>query len=289
MIIARSLERILHEMEDTSRVAYYLLNPYTRITTFGDHLAFRQGQLTYMPAGRKQVVLDDGSWANEGRQAGRPARIARRFLRPDIVEQWLSDKDFETFAHKLSAKDASRLGAFQLVKGQDIAKWYDERTYAPENTPLTHSCMRYPSCQKFFSLYTENAPMVQMLIFTDNHDLLLGRALVWTTDQGTLLDRVYGSELMVELFREYAAQQGWMYRFYNSYDYETQFVENGKVVNKRLTIPLTRHDFSWYPYVDTFKYYNRREGTLTNDYDATYHVTLTGTQGNDHRGLSPNN
>lgn len=265
LIIRETLANILYEMRYESVVADALLTPNLTTTEEGNYLSMRNGMLTYMPSNRTQHIKSDRSWATEGRMLGKPARIARKFLLPSAVSD-MTDKDFELFSNKLRAQDVSAYGCLKMVSGDELVHWYDGDLYAANQGSLNNSCLRYKECADWLTMYRDHPQIVQMLCLFDNaHGRLLARALVWTTDKGTFMDRVYGSDVSIELFREHAAKKGWIRRFYNSYTYPTDMLlPDGTAKRMRMTVDLDNHDYEHYPYMDTLKYLSD-DGTLTND------------------------
>ena len=50
-------------------------------------------------------------------------------------------------------------------------------------------------------------------------------------------------------------------------------------MTKQLYINLEKHNLSWYPYLDTFKYYNIFEGRFSNSQNLNYQYTLVQSSG----------
>lgn len=259
-----SLYQLIAEHTGDSKVAAALMNSFRITNEFGDYLAMRAGQITYLPAGRKHLQNDDGTWRQDNRQEGRPAKIIRRFIVAEYADTWLTDKDFEVFANLIKSQDISNIGEFALVEGEDIRRWYDGHRYARNSGSLYTSCMRYENCQPYFDLYVNNPDVCKMLIL-HKHNILYGRALVWTlADGSTYMDRIYGSDMVVEGFKEYARERGWMHRYYNAYHHETMIVRNGKVEQFIMTLNLKNYQYRYYPYMDTLKFIHPYKGTISN-------------------------
>lgn len=91
---------------------------------------------------------------------------------------------------------------FRFVDGKDIVEGY-------ANGPK--SCMKGKKGQ--LELYVRNPEKVKLVIISkDGKDV--GRALLWTADDGTkFLDRVYpGNGMVAYAARQYAKNQGWAYK-----------------------------------------------------------------------------
>lgn len=152
---------------------------------------------------------------------------------------------FKSYATLLSSRSSVR-----VVSGEEVRKWYHEGTYAGrpgKDGTLNKSCMRYDDCADFFDIYTKNPDVVEMLIKLDDEGKLEARGLLWQTNMGPYLDRVYSinpdMEKLVELWAE------------SRYDRLLKFNTNR---NQRLEVSIKPHRlYGAYPYMDTFCYYLR--------------------------------
>ena len=173
-----------------------------------------------------------------------------------------TDSDIEKFTNKfISTMEYKRnaLNHFKVVKGEDIKHWYLSDNYAGQTGQLGQSCMRYSKCQDYFKIYIENPDVCQLVIFTDKTDRLLGRALLWTLEDGDLyMDRIYTTkDSNVELFRKWGNLNG----------YKKQYPTN----SYELKVKVTPKNHEFYPYMDTFKYYKPEDGLLSNTmFKSTY-------------------
>jgi hypothetical protein len=90
----------------------------------------------------------------------------------------------------------------------------------------------------YFELYTQNPDRVSLMVAVNGHDELLGRALIWKLDNGReYMDRVYGSDHIIRLFRQEAENRG-MGDCYAS--------------GASLFVPLSHTFCDSYPYMDSF-------------------------------------
>jgi hypothetical protein len=160
-----------------------------------------------------------------------------------FVDKFKAYRDFQT-----TKKDK-----FEVVQGEDIRKWYDEDTYEDPEYHLSNSCMRYNRCQRYLNIYVENPNQVTMAILKGTDpDKIIGRALIWKLkDETYYLDRPYtNNDEDLNLFKEWGRSKG--YTVYGaSYDHKE--------------VVLDKAEFSSYPYMDTFKYLNRDDKTLSTD------------------------
>ena len=224
-----------------------------------------------------------------------------------------SDKEIEEFVNQFRSrieieKDVFRL--FEIVKGDDIKKWYHEGIYTKTNITgtLWQSCMRYTKCQNYFKIYTSNPDQVSLIILKEEpkeveHEfvdektgektkklsyeepLLRGRALLWTDNRGRkFMDRVYFTkESDVELFKQYAIKNGFIYKEKQENDENTRLVQNNVLLeddDNTVTVKLSVGGyFNRYPYLDTLKYYSPSDGILSNSDDMNYESKLEDTNG----------
>lgn len=156
---------------------------------------------------------------------------------------------------------------FMLVEGDDIARWYDGRRYSnlEKTGSLEGSCMRYDSCENYFRIYTDNPGRVSMIILVEC-GMLLGRALLWNTDQGDkFMDRIYGSDAVVSKFIRYAKDNKYIYKAYQSYDSKTEVYlpddDYCSKVDLKMSVTLSS-DFDEYPYIDTFSFGSEVRGSI---------------------------
>lgn len=212
----------------------------------------------------------------------------------------VSDKDLEAFVNKWKAiinikKDT--LKRFQIVKGEDIRKYYLAKNYNKEEYSLGGSCMRYSKCQKYLDIYVDNPEVCNLIILkaeprpplpgteSKEEDKIQGRALLWTDDKGRkIMDRVYVSNFPDEqIFIEFARKNGFIWKSKQDNDEDTSFIQNGEPLKgERFKILLKQHDYEWWPYMDTFKFYTVRakdgKSSLTN-YDGSWDYKLEETNG----------
>jgi hypothetical protein len=192
-------------------------------------------------------------------QESKIGRLSKRIL--DKVDKKYSAQDVEAFVNKFKSMvelQRNRNKLFELVNGNDIAYWYLGDRYIIGNGSLQGSCMRYEECQEYFGIYTQNKDKVSLLILKDyeNEDKIAGRAIVWKLDDGnTFMDRIYYTkEEEVELFKNYARENGWLYKSkQNMQPNEDIEIKEGSYYEKQLKITLDI-DFDYFPYMDTMRY-----------------------------------
>ena len=181
------------------------------------------------------------------------------------------DKDIESFVNLFKSISSSNNLKFKLVKGDDIAKYYNEKRYLSSAGTLGGSCMADES-KGTFKIYSNNESKVNLLILIDEEkDKITGRALVWKLSKSPceathLMDRVYTSrDSDFYKFREYAEQNGYMYKAkMNSHiDDNVDFKYKGGDVRGIVRVKLDGKAKN-YPFVDTMCFLNKEETELSN-------------------------
>jgi hypothetical protein len=142
-----------------------------------------------------------------------------------------------------------------------------------------------------------NPDTFSMLILKDDANKLRGRANIWQLEspEGRIyMDRIYSvNDFDVELFKDYAKQQGWLYKESQTYGWHNNIVDSrtGEIYKWDNMVLLTKikkypgAHYKYYPYLDTLSIYNREEHTLTNDGRLRVlepHIVLTDYQGSYH-------
>ena len=134
--------------------------------------------------------------------------------------------------------------------------------------------MKKPSCQKYLDIYEQNSPnIVKMLIATDDDDRLIGRALIWQTEQGkTFMDRIYGNDQTIQAFIEYAKEREWWHKTYQNHSSANHITNHvGQHINDmQLTVKLDTSDLDYLPYMDTFKYTDDIDEGILNNISGDY-------------------
>lgn len=137
-----------------------------------------------------------------------------------------------------------------IVEGEDITKYYTYDKIDPMGT-LGRSCMNEMD-NSFFKIYSENKGSVKMAILLNDDDMLIARALLWNTNIGWVMDRVYySSDRHKYKFIEWAKDNNYN-SIYDDIPYD-------------LVVKLDKVEFEKYPYLDTFKYISFNRYELSND------------------------
>ena len=216
--------------------------------------------------------------------------------------------DIESFVNKFKAerdKDVN-YDRFEIIEGKDFHHWYSQDNYSRfvhEETTLGRSCLRYNESSKFLHLFSKNPDTFKMLILKDDANRLRGRANLYTLEkpEGRIyMDRIYSvNDYDVELFKDYAKQNGWLHKEQQTYGWHNNIVDtrDGQIHKWDDMVMLAKLDkipgshFKYYPYLDTLSIFNPDNKTLTNDGRLRVlapHLVLSDYQGQYHNEVDGN-
>lgn len=246
-----------------------------------DYITFRNdGTISYLPAGKEHVTNDNGNWAKDNRQSGKPSKVIRKLFTKKALSI-LKDKDFEQFTNLYKNNYSSDGYKLELKPNTEIANVYCMDRV--NDGTIGNSCMNGDS--EYLDIYV-NCEKLSILTLINRDGLLCGRSLVWkVNDEITLMDRIYVSQdFLYETFLDYAIKNNyWRKRDYKSYDNKKHLVNpQGEEIYKTLRV-YTDTDFDYFPYIDTFSFGG--DGYLTNESGQDYCYNETdGRRGGDHNG-----
>jgi hypothetical protein len=206
-----------------------------------------------------------------------------------------TDTEIEDFVNLYKSTSINKF-QFEIVSGDDIITWYNEKSYKESIGELGDSCMRYSRCSDYFDIYTKNPDVCQLLILK-NSEGLIGRALLWTlenTVNGTnkFMDRIYSiDEPTKKLFEKWSDENGYIRRSNTKQHEFDKFVLGDTQITAQISVKLNNFKFDKYPYMDTLKRLDVESGTLHNDKEAkkkSYILTDTNGEFDDMNGKFSN-
>ena len=207
------------------------------------------------------IDLNFKGWKEQRTSIGIGKFITRLFKQAGIS---IKDADKESLvnSYKSFYKQAANIEErFELVKGEDIRKWYLEDRYQFQSGELSNSCMRYPRCQSYLDIYVKNPEVCSLLILKGTEpDKIIGRALVWKLSKPegvTYMDRVYTNYPSDKnVFMNYAKKMDWYQLGLHN------------PIRSPYQIQLGSYEYDLFPYMDSFGSYNSRTHILTDDEDV---------------------
>jgi len=183
----------------------------------------------------------------------------------------LSDESIKNASNRLNLKVSDFV--LKVVEGKDIDKYYNGDQYDNSfNTgSLGSSCMRGDDATdgNFFEVYKDHAKMI--ILVNEESDLIIGRAILWHTakyagdevldDEGLhpgdivyIMDRIYSDESVYSIFKDWARENGYYRKRYQSYNNEilwkSPMTKDEVELHFEMDINLNQYDYV--PYMDTF-------------------------------------
>jgi hypothetical protein len=213
-----------------------------------------------------------------------------RFVKKVLTEQclstyWVSSSDIESFVNFYKSFFDRDINKLKIIEGDEILKYYHQNSYfMPSGLAigqLWKSCMRYHEKNRYMEIYSKNPESVKMLILLAEDGQLKSRALLWQDAKDTngnsykVMDRIYSIyDHDVLLFKEWALKNGYIHKLEQSAKSENLFTTQNGIERINLKIRLNNHICDYYPYVDSFKWYSKSEGTISNSFRFKHEYVL---------------
>jgi hypothetical protein len=222
--------------------------------------------------------------------------VSKLFSKKELEYYSINDSMIETFVDCYkSFFDRSNI-KFEIIEGEEIKKWYYENNYfVPENvktSTLWKSCMRYYERIKFLDLYTKNPKIKMVALFTEQNGTqkVRSRALLWhdvevlsgyDLPKVNVMDRIYSSfSSDVPLFKKWAENNNYLSKWEQNSKTHVFFDVKGEFKKIKMRFNLDVKHLNYYPYLDTFTFFDYRNGVLYNDqYNPNWNYKLVQTDG----------
>ncbi len=249
--------------------------------------------VSYLPLKKVESVLNgniDPFSDGIGRVNIKVGRLVYKLFDKSLIQEYVSDFDVENFVNQYKSFFDQSNSRLVIVEGEDIKKYYlDENYYFPDRGTLWNSCMRYRERQKFLDLYQVNSDKIKMLVLLtqkDEVERVKGRALLWNHVQDgsgatmKIMDRIYTiNDSDVIIFKRWARDNGYITKAYQNAKSQNVFDVDGeeKIIN--LSVKLDNHKLRYYPYLDTFQFYDEGKGLFHNSYMKPHDYVLIQSNG----------
>ena len=246
--------------------------------------------LSYLPKSKYQKDANFDPYSKGiGRVKIKIGRFVRKFIsEKSFIQFGITDQTIESFVNSFKSYFNSTTSSIKIIEGSEILKWYlDENYYTPNDMrfgSLWNSCMRYHDRNKYMTLYAKN-PNIKMAVFLVD-DKVRCRALLWDDAKDLdgkiykVMDRIYSVyDHDVILFKNWANENGYISKWTQSAKSEKTFDVGGIATTIDLIIKLENYEFRYYPYLDTFKYFNQWKGTISNSRKWSYDYILIQSNG----------
>jgi len=201
-------------------------------------------------------------FSSKGRSETTIGRIVKK-----LFDDEFTSSEIEDFVNMFKSLNDLNVN-FELVKGQDIVKYYNEGFYSDAGSGSLHdSCMRYDRCANYINFYAINPDKISLLILKDPSEthLIIGRAIVWNLDEmdgeaangQKFMDRIYYvQEHLKDVFIKYAVKNEWLYKKYQNMEEDAHIIDAvHDIIYHNLMVNGINSEGE-YPYMDTMKYYN---------------------------------
>jgi hypothetical protein len=243
-----------------------------------------------------RVPIDNSFFTNEidniiNSKKDRGSIRIGRFIN-SIFPNKFTNAEIEDFVNIVRNKNVDKY-EFKIISGDDIKKYYKVENcadYDPKKGrysvmgTLGNSCMMNKDevSSNIFDIYTKNPDVCKMLIMLNNGELV-ARALLWNVHcevlegpkvgeefEGEFLDRIYYQHSwMVKSMRDYAESKGYITKYYGGLSFEANTeqrytLKDGKFYKLNMRVPIKKIFYKSFPYLDTFIYYDVKNGDLNN-------------------------
>lgn len=284
LFISDELKEVLEQIKSESVVADLLLKRrHSKEDLVDDPINFvsissqDSTRISYLTTERIGMINEGEFWTSSRRFHMKPGGFISKVFKN------ISAKDVEIFSNLYRSEVRKPKFEFKIVNGEDIRRYYHYDYHANDYGSLGVSCMRHESCQKLFNMYVENPDKISLLLMLNEDGRVMGRTLLWNFDGNKIMDRIYSvnDEQLPFYFKKWATENGYHYKsqqnWYNSIQFER--LGEGKKLLK-LDVKLDSFDFRYYPYMDTFKFFNPDTGTFSNYRpEGRDHYTLCSSDG----------
>lgn len=265
------LKKFLSDTRFSSRISDIICCISDCFKKNGDYIEFVDSTtISYIPKS-KIDVFNKNPDRNKYEVKIKVGRFISRFMRPEVLKEYTHPSDIEQFVNEYKSYFDCDESKLKIVSGSDILKYYHEENYlcSGNGGTLWKSCMRQSNRNKFMKLYESND--VQMLVFLTDNDKVRARALLWKAidDNGNIyniMDRIYIIyDHDTNFFINWAQRNGFYTKWEQTAYNESTFRDsNGNPIILELKIVLSKKDFTYYPYLDTFKFFDINNGILYN-------------------------
>lgn len=295
---------IMNFLNDTgSKISMILLHgDSTLVNEVGNFIKRDKEQtdcVTYLPKSKYKDFDTSLFDVSKSRVKIKVGRFINKFLKDkSLTELNISNKDIEDFVNLFKSYFNLNTNDLIIVEGEDIQKWYLEDNYSlslgSKKGSLWNSCMRQSERNKFMKIYSDNKDEVKMLILLNEDGKLRSRSLLWLNvkdkegNSYKFMDRVYSLyEHDVFLFKSWARKNGYISKWEQNAKSGRLIDVDGELKEMKLLINLPNYNQSFYPYLDTFKYFNDLNGDFSNSSTFPYSYKLIQSDGTTHREEPP--
>lgn len=174
-----------------------------------------------------------------------------------------TNKDIERFYNNFLVFQKNAYIEVVELKGDDLLEAYKLENYLHAKSTLAGSCMTDKTNN--LKLYTSNPDIISLLAIK-TFGKIAGRCLIWNTSEGKIMDKRYTCS-------------DWVNSKFDRIMRENGYICNSSLEDfpnsKKINIQLDNYGFERYPYVDTFKFFDKNTGLITNALNEDLSVERT--------------
>jgi len=286
MRFCTKISNFLNDTHNFNRISLILLND-RYLTKSIDFIKFEDfDTISYILSDK--IILDRVSNPFEQTKNRTSIKIGRfpwKAFIPEIRNLiGVSDKEVEEFVNLFKGYFDKNDLQFRIVEGEEIKKWYSYRSYQKmqgyECGTLWKSCLRYDERSNHLDIFINNPDKIKLLVLVNSQNKLFGRALLWETRDANnleyrIMDRIYTiHDHNVSMFKDWARSNKYVFKLEQTSRNTILFVDDNDIVDKNLYVSLDNVDFKYYPYLDTFKYFNKSKKVLSNSEYSSFEYKL---------------
>lgn len=239
----------------------------------------------------KILLATDGFDNTKYRTSIKIGRFISKFMSKESrINFNISDKDIEIFVNLYKSYFDTDTSKYKVVSGNEILDWYlSKNYYSPsgfEHGSLWRSCMRYSEKNSYMNIYAVNSEKVKMLVHISDDGKLRTRALLWEEvydengNKFKVMDRIYSVyDYEMLSFKKWATDNNYIYKKEQSSKKERLFITATGVSDLKLKVKLDKWKINCYPYIDTFKFLNYKDGVLSNNDNCLFDFILVQNDG----------
>jgi hypothetical protein len=235
--------------------------------------------VSFLPMNKvKSLSIFDDPYQHKLRTSMKVGKMITKLLDEELCNKnGVRDIHREAFVNLYKSWFDTSNYSIEVVEGEDIRKWYSARNYDnPSLGTLWNSCMRYDERLKFLDLYCQNLKMLVMINKTPDGDKLRARALLWDKveiikpkntypSSIKVMDRIYTIfDSDVISMKKWAEENGYIPKFEQNSKSHQVFDIKGEPQLIQCKVTLDNYQFKYYPYLDTFPFFNPDCGFFTN-------------------------
>jgi hypothetical protein len=272
---------------------------YCELKIVGDFIKKEEGNETISFIPKSKLNLESSFNDIKSRTPLKIGRFVSKFIKNETLTEYrVVPQDIEIFVNLYKSFFDRNESNLKIVEGLDILKYYHQDSYYRPNSKrigtLWNSCMRYDEKNQYMEIYSKNPDKVKMLVFLSDDGKVRTRALLWEECKDEfgvthkIMDRIYSVyDHDILFFKKWAFKNGYIHKLEQSAKTESIFMTPSGPKSIGLVVELKNHICDYYPYIDSFKFYSRKSGTLSNSESFNFDYILVQNDGGLYREEEP--